>query len=102
MVILAWLETDGSDRICFSLHEIGPGSMLIEKYEPRILEKTAVNGHPAAWVSGPYLVVLTDGDLTLRRLVDGNTLIWEADGITYRLESGLSLEETLPIAESIP
>ena len=101
MVILAWLATDGSDRIRFSLHEIGPGSLFIEKYEPRILEKTTVNGHPAAWAAGPYLVKLTDGDVTWRRLVDGNTLIWEAGSVTYRLESGLSLEETLPIAESI-
>ncbi len=101
MVILAWLEAAGSDKVRFSLHEIGPGSLIIEKYEPRLIEETQVNGHPAAWVAGPYLVKLTDGDTTWRRLVDGNTLIWEAGGVTYRLESGLSLAETLPIAESI-
>jgi hypothetical protein len=33
--------------------------------------------------------------------VDGNTLIWEEQGITYRLESNLSLEEAVKIAESL-
>jgi hypothetical protein len=37
----------------------------------------------------------------MRRLVEGNTLIWEANGITYRLESHLSLEDALRIAESL-
>ncbi|HEY6072358.1 MAG TPA: hypothetical protein VIV15_02945, partial [Anaerolineales bacterium] len=84
MVILAWLEAAGSDKVRLSLHEIGPGSLLIEKYEPRLIEQTQVNGHDAAWVAGPYLVKLTNGDTIWRRLVDGNTLIWEAGGITFR------------------
>jgi hypothetical protein len=33
-------------------------------------------------------------------LVRGNVLIWSLEGVTYRLETTLSLEEALRIAES--
>ncbi len=101
MVILAWLDPSAPDRARLSLHEIAPGSVLIEKYQPPLLEQTRVHESPAAWVSGPYLLQVTSGDVGWRRLVEGNALIWEAGGITYRLESPLSLEETLKIAESL-
>ena len=31
----------------------------------------------------------------------GNVLLWEAEGVTYRLESSLDLELSLAIAESL-
>jgi hypothetical protein len=37
----------------------------------------------------------------MRRLVEGNVLIWFENGLTYRLESDLSLEETVRVAESL-
>jgi hypothetical protein len=101
MVILVWMEESNPETVRLSLHEIAPGSVLVNKYQPQVLEKTSVNGHEAAWVEGPYVVELADGDLTLRRLVEGNTLLWEAGGITYRLESSLPLEQALRIAESV-
>jgi hypothetical protein len=36
-----------------------------------------------------------------RRLVSGHVLIWEEDGLTYRLETDLSMEEAVAIAESL-
>lgn len=101
LLILAWLDPSHPDRARLSLHEIAPGSVIVEKYEPRLIQETEVNGHPAAWVTGPYLLQVTAGEVSWRRLVEGNSLIWEAEGITYRLESPLSLEETLKIAESL-
>ncbi len=101
LVILAWLDPSHPDRARLSLHEIAPGSVIVTKYEPLLLQQTEVNGHSAAWVSGPYLLRLTTREVGWRRLVQGNSLIWEADGITYRLESPLDLEETLKIAESL-
>ena len=101
LVILAWLDPNDPNMARLSLHEIGPGPLIVDKYSPRLLEQTEVNGNPAAWVTGPYLLQLTSGDVGWRRLVEGNTLVWEADGITYRLESNLSLEETLRIADSL-
>lgn len=101
MLILVWMDQKDPEKVRLSLHEIGPGSVLINKYEPRVLEQTSVNGAPAAWVEGPYVLEMTGGDLDMRRLVEGSTLIWEADGITYRIESDLTLEEAMRIAESL-
>jgi hypothetical protein len=39
--------------------------------------------------------------MTGRRLVDGDVLAWEEGGITYRLESTLSLDEARRVAESL-
>jgi len=101
MVILVWTEPDDPDKARFSLHEIGPGSIIIGKFEPRVIRETQVDGNYAVWVEGPYLVQLTDDTYNWRRLVAGNTLIWEVDGITYRLETDLTLEGALRIAESL-
>lgn len=40
-------------------------------------------------------------DLKSRGLIEGNVLVWEQDGITYRLESALPLEEAVRVAESL-
>jgi len=101
MVVLVWTDPADPQKARLSLHEIGPGSILVGKFEPRVILETQVNEQYAVWVEGPYLVRLTDGDIDFRRTVDGNTLIWEEQGITYRLESDLALEEAVQIAESL-
>jgi hypothetical protein len=101
MLILVWTEAADPDRVRLSLHLIGPEGFFITKYHPQELQETQVDGLKALWARGPYLVSLTSGREDFRRLVDGNTLIWEQDGITYRLESDLSLSEAIRIAESL-
>jgi hypothetical protein len=101
MVILVWSDPADPTGARLSLHEIGQGSLLVGKFEPRVIQETQVNGHYAVWAEGPYLVQLTNGDIDFRRTVAGNTLIWEEQGITYRLESNVALEEALKIAESL-
>jgi Domain of unknown function (DUF4367) len=101
MAILVWTEPDDPDKARFSLHEIGPGSVIIGKFEPRVIQEIQVNGNYAVWVKGPYLVQLTNDTYNWRRLVEGNTLIWEEEEITYRLETDLSLDEAVKIAESL-
>lgn len=101
MVVLVWSDPDDPDRARLSLHEIGPRSVLIDKYQPRVIQETQVNGEYAIWVEGPYMIQLATGHADFRRLVDGNTLIWRVGTITYRLESTLSLEEAVKIAESL-
>ena len=101
MVILAWTESDNPDEARLSLHEIGPESVIIGKFEPRVIQETQVSGNYAVWVEGPYLVQLTNDTYNWRRLMEGNTLIWEEKKITYRLETDLSLEEAVKIAESL-
>ncbi|MBN1452994.1 MAG: hypothetical protein JW963_18395 [Anaerolineales bacterium] len=101
MIVLAWNDPNDLQKIRLSLHEIGPEGPLVSKIEPLVIQETQVNGSYAVWAQGPYLVQLSSGAYDLRRTVEGNTLIWEAERITYRLESNLSLEETIRIAESL-
>jgi hypothetical protein len=101
MVILVWTDPADPHKARLSLHEIGPGGILVGKFEPRVIQETQVNGRYAVWVQGPYLVQLTNGSIEFRRTVEGNTLIWEENGITYRLETDLPLDEATKIAESL-
>ena len=64
-----------------------------------------VAGTPAYWIEGAphaFLYRDADGDIVEEsvRLAD-NVLLWERDAVTFRLESALSLEEALRIAESL-
>ncbi len=68
------------------------------------MRETSVKGQPALWTQGPYLLQFErDGQVIVdtRRLVTGHVLIWVEKGITYRLETDLSLEEAVRIAESL-
>lgn len=100
MVILAWLDPLQPERVRMSLYQIGPDSVLVKKMQPE-LQEIQVNEQYAAWTDGPYLLEITGGAYREIRLVQGHTLIWEEDGITYRLETDLPLEEAIRIAESL-
>jgi hypothetical protein len=83
MVILVWTNPADPQKARLSLHEIGPGSILVGKFEPRVIQETQVNGQYAVWAEGP------SGRINQRRHripPNGgrNTLIWEQQGITYR------------------
>lgn len=63
-----------------------------------------VNGNSGFWIQGPHdvLYVDPDGNLvpdTLR--LSGSVLVWEQGGLTYRLESALTLDQALAIARSV-
>jgi len=68
------------------------------------LESVPLNGGVALWLSGqPHQFFFFDpaGNLqpeTLR--LAGNTLLWEQDGYTYRLEAQVSRDEAVRIASS--
>lgn len=64
-----------------------------------------VNGDLGFWIDGAahyFLYIDPYGDVQAEdyRLA-GNVLLWEANGMTYRLESELTREEALAIAESL-
>ena len=71
------------------------------------LKAVSVGGEPGFWISGAphafFVVCYGAGDCRQEwyRLA-GNVLLWEQDGVTLRLESALSLEDALAIAESVP
>lgn len=68
------------------------------------IHHVTVDGGPAVWVDRPHPVLYTDRDGNLREetaRLAGTTLIWEADGVTYRVEGDLTEREAIAIAESI-
>ncbi len=100
-LVLVWLDPQRTSEIAMSLHIFPSGSVAAEKWSPRTISETTVNGQYAAWVTGPYLLLLRSGDFDFRRLVNGSVLVWEADGLTYRIETQLSMDEAVKIAESL-
>jgi hypothetical protein len=71
------------------------------------LEAVTVDGEPGFWISGAphgfFFVCYDLGECREERYrLAGNVLLWEQDGVTLRLESALSLEAALAIAESVP
>ena len=99
VLFLVWTDPQQPDSVLFSLHAISPGSWAVTKMDPVIVNQTQVNGHDALWAEGPYPLRLTNDSLDIRRLVDGHVLIWEQDGLTYRLESDLTMEEAIKVAQ---
>ena len=101
MVILVWADLGNPENARLGLHEIAPGNIIVSKYQPVVIQETQVNGQYAVWAVGPYMVQLNNGSYAFRRTVEGNTLIWEEEEITYRIETDLPLEEAVKIAESL-
>jgi hypothetical protein len=71
------------------------------------LEVISVGGEPGFWISGAphgfFFVCYDAGECREERYrLAGNVLLWEQDGVTLRLESALSRDDALAIAESVP
>lgn len=69
------------------------------------LTRVTVNGSPGYWISGdPHFFFYIDPDGVpvdeTRRFV-GDTLIWSIGDVTYRLESGLDMDDAIALAESL-
>jgi hypothetical protein len=101
MLILIWLDPQQPDQVQMSLHLIEEGSWSIQKFQPTIVEETAVHDLWAVWTVGGYPLILHNGDMQVARMIVGNVLIWEENKITYRLETALELDEAIRIAESL-
>jgi hypothetical protein len=102
MIILVWLDPAHPTQVHLSFHIIAPDSYAIGKIQPTVIQTATVNGRPALWTEGPYVVHTTGNDFDVRRLIDGHVLIWTLpNGFTYRLETDQSLDEAIKIAESL-
>jgi len=103
VVVLVWLDRQQPSRVRMSLHELGPGTFA-EKLQPPVIQETTINGQPAVWTEGPYLLqFLRRGQVIYdaQRLVEGHTLVWTQGDVTYRLESDVSLTEAARVATSL-
>lgn len=106
LLFLVWTDPEDPGQVLMSLQSFGPDATPVNKWYAQQmgehpLEMTEVNGSPAVWTTGPYLLELKTGDLEMRRILDGHTLIWSEGEITYRLETHLTLEEALQTAHSL-
>ena len=101
MLVLVWLDPDHPGVARLSLDEIAPGNWSITKYNPPVIEQVTIRGQPGIWTEGPYMLQASNGNYVVQRMVEGRVLIWTQGQITYRLETALSLEEAVKIAESL-
>lgn len=102
VVFLVWADESQPERVRMSLSMASSNQPIFEKYDPRSVVDTEVHGEPAVWIEGDYVMVLRSGDFTMSRLItSGHVLIWDHDGMTFRLETDEDLEEAIRIAESI-
>jgi hypothetical protein len=102
-VVLVWANPEQPQQAQYTLHILGNGAFA-NKTSPPVVMTTTVHGQQAAWTVGPYLLAYGAGgeaEWEMRYLVSGHVLIWEAGGLTYRLESNLSLAEATRMAESL-
>lgn len=63
-----------------------------------------VDGDFAIWVDGPHVLSYVDRAGVVRKetaRLAASTLIWEADGVTYRIEGALTRGEAVEIADSL-
>ena len=66
-----------------------------------VVRPVVVDGVSGFWISGaPHLLVTELGDRRPAREA-GNTLLWEMDGVSYRLEATIRLSRAVEIAESL-
>jgi hypothetical protein len=107
VVILLWTAPDDPSRPRLALHILGPEARGWKRGAVAV-EQVMVNGREAWWVTGTHQLEYLDPaqpasqpESTMTLLVEGPVLIWERDGLTYRLESGLPPAEAIRIAESI-
>jgi hypothetical protein len=104
------LEEMGETGIGLLVQRI-EGALDGERVEKLVAEVGAtvqaieVEGAPGYWISGPPHLVRYTTTAGLEHAqatrVAGDSLVWERDGVLYRIESGLGLAETLRIAESV-
>jgi hypothetical protein len=62
---------------------------------------TVVDGHRAQWIPTSHELELRTAAGSETFSVGGNVLIWERNGVTYRLETALGFDAAIALAESI-
>ena len=102
-VVFVWVAPDDPSQVVMSLHILSTTQLTekMMKHNPASVEFTRVNGREAFWTTGPYYVVARSGFYAEMRLITGHVLVWYEGEITYRLETDLSVEEAVRIAESL-
>lgn len=109
MLVLIWLDPQQPDGVAMSLTMLDSPDLadkrFVIKTGSEILQEVSVGGQRALWLRGPHFLEIRGRDgrsgYDLRRLVEGEVLIWTEGDLTYRLESHLALAEAIRVAESL-
>ncbi|MBZ0308779.1 MAG: hypothetical protein K8I82_22120, partial [Anaerolineae bacterium] len=108
MVIMVWLN---AGQIEMALYQFLSEFSVYKGADDA--EITSVNGRLAVWIDTPHLLWFTENTITRNRpafLIEAPVLLWENTvtdeqgriyHVTYRLETGLSMEEAIQTAESL-
>lgn len=103
IVTLVWMQPDDPTAVRLVMQILDERAMGI-KYYPwgeANQQATWVYNHPAIWLTDVHEIFYIGGDSEFSRLVDQNVLVWEQDGLTYRLETDLPLDQAVRMAESL-
>jgi len=103
VVTLAWVKADDPAQVDLAL-QILDNQIVATKlypYEDSNQQLTRVGSHGAVWLTDVHEIYFFKSNERVTRIVDKNVLIWQMGRLTYRLETDLSLDEALKIAESI-
>lgn len=88
----------GAGLIVFRLPDFPPGEYLYKTLGPDAgIRRVEVNGVEGLWVRGREHALSFEGSIR----TSGNALIWEEEGVTFRIESMTRLEEVLEVARSL-
>lgn len=99
VVISVWEDPERRGEPILSLYQIESADCCMKGAWASGGAETEVGGELAYWVEGPHPLSLDGGRSW--SIVPGDVLVWTDGAFTYRLESTLSLEETVRLAESI-
>lgn len=100
LVIFVWIQGNNIEK---ALYQTVNNSWRLTKIPGEIIE-TEVGDNQGYWASSGVMVQFSkDGIIQTEwtHFVDSNVLGWEQDGITFRLETDLSLDEARALAESL-
>lgn len=105
VVSLVYRVTAGRPAIRFDQFNGGLEPAFEKHMLIRELRQVPIGGSAGWWVPGPHEVVYVDASGQPHResaRLAAATLIWERDGVTFRLEGELDLERSAAIAGSVP
>ena len=71
----------------------------VQRFED--VHDASVNGERASWIPVPHVLEIETDRGFETFTVGGNVLIWEVDGVTYRLETSLDRASAVALAESM-
>ncbi|MFF5054927.1 hypothetical protein ACFY1S_17275 [Micromonospora sp. NPDC000663] len=113
-VLVADPDATGAHRVATLLYR--GGALRIDAFDGRLnlsfhketvrpdAEWVQVNGDFAVWVANPHVLSYVDRAGQVRQetaRLAASTLIWQADGVSYRLEGDLTKLEAIDVARSM-